>query len=764
MRPTIAAALGIVAVLIATSLFVPGLARAGSLTPDHGATPAVTQVTIATTNDFGGVRNSFVVGLGSGNVYFAATDTSADTTATVQINDHNASRDAVSSPAKSWTVHLQGNANNSYTWGIYYQLPLNLVYGGQWNITISGAAGGFAHQNFTVQTYFAESALTPRVSLPAQNVSVPILIVKSVNSAPYTAVTGVVVTGEYVTTASVFAKLPNTPAKLGAIVAGYYNFTIPTDALGAIDLVVYANTSSNGFNTSVTAFADGTVGRLSAPLVTLSSCPTGCPSGSFPSGTPVYVLVHEYISGIPGDPATGMTAAFKFEKGSSFVTPPGNPPSSVTIDGLGSASVTFLASASVFSTTGLNTVVVTVTDPNDPALTSQTTNASFTIHNVTTRPSVLVTWSSSEYYSGAVASFHWALGGQNASVTAGWNGSYWVVESFTGTGFIDLGRIAPALTSGTVTVTLPKTFIGLVLAFVYASNATSAVGSTAETDVEAGTILLTASELDYLPGDTVHISVITNGGALAGATFWGTVVDRAGNWIMNSAVSGNSISVSVPSNSPPTSYTITVTAQTATGGTIANATLTIYESSGIDLNLGISTASNYLDGSYQPGETVTVNYAFTARGQASLPQTYALLLTPSTDQNTNYASTSVDLTSSSGTFQYTIPKDAPNGILMVSAQAMLGGPNCNINCQSNSQFTATVNGNPAALSYQFGNSGFTLGALIAIVVLLVLALIVFMVMRRRMGGRPVMMKPEATSTTSATSGGSSGGTPPTSTP
>lgn len=770
MRPALVAALGIVAVLIATSLLVPGLGRSEAVTPGHSAAPAIPAVTVRTTNSVGSTSLTYVTGLSSGRVFFAVTDTSADTKVTVSIFDHNATRDSLPSPVKTWSAPIAAGANSSYLWNIYYLLPVTLIYGGEWNITVNGTLGGFAYQNFTVRTYGVESALSPRAGLPAENVSAAVLLDSFASGAPYTHVTDVVVTGDYFTTSATLSKLSK--VSLGAIASGYDNFTVPSDALGTLSLTIYANTSSGGFNVSAVTSTSMYVGHLTAPVVTLSSCPSGCPTSTFDSGAPVYVSVTELISGTTS-PAPGMSVGFQYEKGSSFVTPPGNPPATVLTDGLGHASVTFLASTSVFSTTGLNTVVVTVTDPVDRSLTSQNTNASFTIVVPTTVPTVLVTWSNSEYYSGATASFHWALGGQNASAASGWSGGYWLAEGVTGTNFLKIGQLPSGATSGTVNVAIPAGFLGEMEAYVTASNSTDSTGSYALAAVEAGTILLTPNEDVYLPGDTVKIAVATDGPALSGATLWATVQDSAGNWIQNSAVSGGSISISVPSNTPPTYYTVAVVAQTATGGTIANASVTVEEASGVDLALGISTASNYLDGSYQPGETVTVTYTFTARGVASLPQTYVLVLTPSTSQGTGYSSQQVDVSGSSGSFQYTIPHGAPNGLLMVTVDATLGGARCVSYCHTSSQFTANVNGNPAALAYQFGNSGVTLGAVIAIVVLLLLALIVVLVMRRRgrMGGRPMMMKPESTSggssgsaSGSSTSSSSGGGSSPPSNP
>jgi hypothetical protein len=767
MRPVMAIALGIVAVLIATSLFVPGFARAGAPGAAQGALPLVSSVTVATTDNYGISQTSFESGLSTGQVFFTVTDAmgATDGNATVKIFDHNATRDGVPTPAATYSVHVATGANYSYEWNIFYHIPLGLVFGGQWNITVQATAGGFAFQNFTVHTFVNEGILTPRDVLPAENVSALSLVYFYANDAPYRNVSSVVVTGTYSTTSGT-AKLPT--VHLGALAVGYDNFTVPSNAVGSFTLDFFANTTSASFNTSSIASASGYVGNLTTPSISLGRCPSGCPTSVFAAGTPVYVTVTELISGT-GEPSRGMTASFKFEKGASFVTPPGSVPSSVLTNQQGQASISFLASTSVFSLTGTNSVEVTVTDPTDLALGSLSQSHSFTIYNPTLTPGITLAWSSSEYYSGALATAHWTLGGQNSTVLTGWSGSFWFVQSTSGPGIYQVGSIAPGTTSGSFNLAIPDTFTGTLLADVIASNATSEVVASSYTSVEADALELSPSEDTYLPGDTIHIAVSTEGPALTGATLWATVVDGSGNWIQNAAVSGNSLTISVPSNAPPTAYVVTVVAQTPTGGDVANASVTVTEASGVNLNLGISTASNYLDGSYQPGETVTVSYTFTTYGVATLPQTYVLTLSP----NAGYTTTTVDLSSASGSFQYTIPKDAPNGLLAVEVHAALGGSNCVSYCSASSDFTASVNGNPAPLSYQFGNSGFSLGGLILVVVLILLALIVFFVLRRRggMGGKTMMMKPEPASMSgtgssspstgsSGSSGSGSSGTPP----
>ncbi len=767
MRRALLATIAVVAALTASTLFLPALAGATPVAATGSDRPAASEVSILSTNSFGGTQTLFYTGLSNGQVYFYVTDTAGDSSATIAINDLNASRDGLTNPVGTMTVNFgTGTTNASYDWGHYFQIPVALHLGGRWNLTVSGSKGGFAYTNFTVQTFRAGISVLQADVLPAGNVSVLFDAYSPANEALFSGVTSFVLTGEYYTTGGTYVKLPGTPVPTTAPNGiGWYNFTAPTNGAGAFYLTVWANLTSNGGNTSAVSDTSGYIGSLGTPSVALASCADlGTPASSFVAGTPVCVQIVEEIAGT-STPASGLNAAIKFVNGATFVTPPGNPPSSLVTDSQGLASLSFLASGSVFSFHHDNTVSVTISDPADPSLSTVTTNATFTIYNTTTYPSIDVTWSASQYYSGATASLSWTLGGGNSSVTKGWSVSYWVIEAENGA-FLRVGTPSANTTQGSTSLVLPSSFYGTVEAIVVASNATDATEGGSLSYVAAGAIELTPSEGNYSAGQTVTIGVSTVGTLLSGASLWGTVVDDNGNWVFNGPVTGGSISISVPSGAPPASYTVSVIAETATAGAIANASITLKQSDGVALLLGIGTSSNYVDGSFQAGQTVTVDYRFTTTGDATLPQTYTLVLTPTETAGTGAGVEHIVLNSASGSFSYTIPSGTPNGLLYVSAAATLGGTGCTGVCHVSSYFTAQVNNNPSSLSYNLGNSGFTTGDLVVIVVLIVLGLLAFFVLRGR--GRPMMMRPESptsssspsSSTSTGSSGSGSGGSSP----
>ena len=125
--------------LLTVSAFAVSTATRAEAAPAPGALPSVPP-TITPLTYYGAPTTSYSAGLQTGQVFFSVTDTSGDTSAVVQINDQNATRDGLTNPVASFTVKFNaGTTNSSYTWDIYYLIPITLTYGGQWNITANGA-------------------------------------------------------------------------------------------------------------------------------------------------------------------------------------------------------------------------------------------------------------------------------------------------------------------------------------------------------------------------------------------------------------------------------------------------------------------------------------------------------------------------------------------------------------------------------------------------------------------------------------------------
>lgn len=776
MRPWAAAAL-VVALLLTVSLvaLLPGSARAAApmgASGPRGVGPHATD-SILPTNYYGGFSPAYQTGLRSGSVYFQAYDPS-DAQATVQINDLNATRDGLTNPVKSWTVNLNGGGyNNSWTWGAYYLIPLNLTYGGTWNMTIKGTVAGFSYSNFTVSTYYVSGFTNARAYLPDHTGQVYYFVYSTVNSAPFTHLTNVELTAQYYTTGGTWVRLNGTPLSLGSSWSGSYNFTVPNNANTAsgIDFTFFANATGPTVNVSESNDEFAGVGYLGAPSITLQSCAVGCVTTSFQVGSPVYVIVNESIYAVSGtSPGAGLEVKFSFTSGANPVTNvPGSPPTTLTTNANGGAAILFLADSPPFSTTTLSNVSATVSDPLNPPMTPVTSTATFYVIKTTAGvPNFAVTLDSTQYYAGDTATATWQLGTSNGSVLQGWTASQWLAA--TGGTLVEVGAIGSSASQGTFSFQVPVGYAGDIEVEVTAYNATMEIVAFQSAIVSPPQIFLNPSEGSYLPGDTLSVGVSTAGQILNGATLWATVVDSHGNLVVNSAVSNGQIQVKIPSVGTPSYLNVGVIAQTSANGVVSNASLRVYETGGYDVFAGVDTKSSYSDGSFQPGQTVTIHYQVIPRGTAVLPKMFTVTVGLATGFFGSGAGTEVVQTSSaSGSFQYTLPSNLPSGTQLFFLEVSF--PTCVfMGCGGASEFSLPINSSPSPLAYELGaGSGLSVGWLILLVLIVIVAILGLVMMRRR-GGRTMVMRPEGGSHGSGSGGtaawqenppSSGGGSPPT---
>jgi len=272
-----------------------------------------------------------------------------------------------------------------------------------------------------------------------------------------------------------------------------------------------------------------------------------------------------------------------------------------------------------------------------------------------------------------------------------------------------------------------------------ASSATASISANTRAYVFAPTIFLNPSEAFYLPGDTVSVAVSTQGSILGNASMWESVVDSNGNTLSSGPLTGSSVSFTVSKVLAPSRITVSVSAQSSSAGVIAAATSTVYEGSGLYTVAGVATASNYVDGSYQPGQTISIQYTITALGQAVLPKVFNILIYPGTTFYGSLSGTQAYETSaSSGTLQYTIPAGTPAGDQVFAME--VDASYCGTGCFTGTWFAVHVQPNPSALSYEIGaGSGLTVGWLVLFLIIVLLAVVGYIMLRRR--DRPMVMKP-----------------------
>ncbi|MCI4319814.1 MAG: hypothetical protein L3K23_06765 [Thermoplasmata archaeon] len=751
---SVAIAVAIVTALLLT--IVPPLAR-GS--PAPAAAPLVVRPqatdTVTTTDGFGGTQTVFTTSAVNDLVFFRAFDPT-DTTATVSINDPNGSRDGVGARPFTTTVHFNtGSTNSSYLWNIFYKIPTSVQFGGQWNITVTGTVAGFFSQNFTVITYTVGATAAAPAYLPGHAGEVLYAINSTATDGPYGGVTSVTVLGSYLTQTAATAKVPGFPRNVPAVAQGAFNFTVPTDAqtgFGGLSFWIYANVTAQ--NLSELAQLSVPVASVSTPSIQLGSCPSGCNTGTFQDGTPVYVSVRvDLIWNTGSAPAPGMNLQFHFTAGAAPATPTGGWPANLTTNLSGGAAILFVATNAVFPVGDTDSVTVAVTDSVD-AMIHVTNFADFTVVAVAPGFAQLqVLLDRAQYFGGDTATGSWQLAGTTSSAGTGWvvtEWSAWQVNSGT---LIVWKNVTGNAAQGSATFSVPLNYGGEVRFTVSVHNATESLTQSAYAVVTSQVILLNPSKPTYLPGDTVTVGVTTEGQIFQGATLWESVVDSNGNVLSSGMLTGSSISITIPKVGAPYSVHVSVGAQSATGGLIADASVYLNQASGYELMAGVSTASNYIDGSYQPGQSIQLSYSVIALGTSVLPKSFEIQVFPGSSifNFYGYGAVLARTTSPSGNVPYTIPSSTPSGEQSFTMVVYFVGPGCDGTCDAITSFSADVNPSPPALGYVLGaGTGLTVGWLV-LLILLFLAVIVGLLLHRR-GNRPMMMKPEQSHAPATTSG------------
>ncbi|MCI4363929.1 MAG: hypothetical protein L3K13_06485, partial [Thermoplasmata archaeon] len=336
-----------------------------------------------------------------------------------------------------------------------------------------------------------------------------------------------------------------------------------------------------------------------------------------------------------------------------------------------------------------------------------------------------------QYYGGDTVSVTWTLGGSSGGSLSGWTTDSWLVyEASAGYSIYATGTIGSTAGSGSFTFPAPLNYAGELTVWVSAHNATQNIQNYALVAVTPPTILLSASEDNYLPGDTVHVTVSPQGSVLNSATLWGTATAPGGLVLWSGQVQGNGFPLTVPMVNPPRSILINVTAQSSTLGVLSSASLTIELASGWVLSVGIVTHSSYSDGAFQPGQTISIHYALDSLANQPVPgliflyvETYQYL----PGQGSLYTQT----TSTSGNLPFKIPSDWGNGNHYLYIYAEL--QNCFTgSCYAESDFTLPVETSPALLNYELvPNSGLTVGWLVLLLIIVVVTILLVILIRRR---------------------------------
>jgi len=772
-------ALVLALVMIASSLlaFAPG-ATAHAMKPasarvSAATTPAVSSLTPRVLNGHDHSTGTFYPGeTYSGTLFFSVTDSAAgDKSVNVTLTDPNATRDGVASPALSVEETLNTTATphfyNSYVTNVNYTFSGAIPYNGLWTVNFSESASNYVDVVISVQVYSVDvySSVGDGVTLPGQPLTVYWSLYSEANDATYTRATNVFITGTYDgngTTQKLFTPA-NTPLSGAATGYGMWQGTIPGNAVPdtSLDIEVYAYTNVSGVtiqNESNTV--DVAIGELTIWDWGLTLAPPTC---SFTSGSPFgagstlagCVQVGAYDGTFT--PIAGLSLTLGFWDGTAHVTPAGAP-NTLTSNASGEAAYTFVASAPPFvvstHTTVDNAVNYTLTDPHAYAKgfawTVYENETWVLVPPLTGFGYVNVTLDKSEYYVGGTATVTWSVQSSNASKTGALTPEGWWIRY----GYDQYSAFTPLNASplhGTFKVPVTAAMLsngGYFEIELYAVNASHTFDGNAVASVLGPTLLLTASSDYYTAGSTVSVTPVLEG-ALSGTTIQYQVVgewEHYGNTNLSAGVATNNTAISIPisSTDPPQRVYVDAWA-TYNGLAVAENETGLDLQYGYSIQLGVSTASSYSDGSFQPGQTITLQYAIVPVGGAPEPPLASFLLLAVGFPQLHFISN----VGPSGTLSFTIPSDAVQGNLVIwlEAESDLGGPCFPLGICLGIAGIA-INPHPSALSLELGaGSGVTVGWVIVLALVIVVGAVLAWMLLRHRGGRGKMG-------TSTSSGGS----------
>ena len=533
-------------------------------------------------------------------------------------------------------------------------------------------------------------------------------------------------------------------------------FTVPPDAIGDSTLTVQVEANATlptGLFSENSSVTNLWISSPQLPNVCVGSTIGGGGSACAPNtaqiqpGQNFVLTIYGSVSGPSGtEPWVGGSVLVTFYLNNQQVSP-GFPKYPLITNSSGVAQ-------GVVQTAGLGTgdlnITAAISDPSNAAV--QAMHETVFV-NIAASPAaqVQVTVGSAGYYGGDTLAASFVVTSFTGHPVSGWSANAYYIfgdaGSLTTTGacgvtnlFLAEGPLSG--TSGNVpSYAIPTSFSGVLTIEVQANNATASVYGSVCTLVSPPKLLVQPSEVVYHSGDTIHVSFTPEGQVFNTASYFASVSGTGTNGntviIYNQTLgTSTSFQFTIPSSGTLPTYTLTVIAQNTTG-VIAGQDLQLYEYSGYALVVSIATPSQYSDGSYQPGESVTFSYTLASLGLATPPKFFTL---SAGFLNTQQGETVIQETSTSGSFTLQVPSSTGTGISLVVFNA--GIPTPTGGQTVGTDVALLVNPSPSALNYEIGaGSGFTVSDILVIVILIVAALLVFLLWRRRHPREPGMVRP-----------------------
>jgi len=754
----------------------PGAAR-----PATDVAPAVTSLSPTTLNGYGSSTDTFYPGaVGSGSIFFAVSDSNTgDKQVNITVTDPNATRDGVSSPAFQLEANLNTTTHTYNSWlaNAGYAFPGSIPYGGTWAANFSESATNYVDVPIYVDVYQVNlsDSIGYTAALPGSAITIFWNLTSTANGVSfYTKATNVYITGIYTgngTSDKLFhpANTALTPTSTGF---GMWKGNIPANATPdtLVEVEVYAYTNISGVTVqNESGYLYISVGSLYLRGAGIEAAPGRCTFGDyspFAVGSTLSVCLQVQadwfgeLYDVYGAPVT-----LNYWNGTAHVTPSGAP-TSVATDQYGEAIVTFVADVPPFSQTihkvvdnGVNLTVSAPGADTHGYTWAIHDNLSFVLNPAPTGGGyVNVTLDKAAYAVGSTATVTWSIHSSDPAKTGPIDPVAWVL--YYGRGEQQITALNTTAQSGTFTVLITPAMVDIsdpyLYVGVYAANATRSFGWFAEAYVIGPTLFLSTPSYYYTAGSSISVTPVVQGtgtGAIISyqvEAYWQYQFEE--NLSTGTATNNTPITAAIASTAPP-QYIYVYVWLTLDGTVVDSQDLELTLEYGYVVQLGVTTASSYADGSYQPGQTVTLSYALDGIGGAPVPQLVDFAIVTQ-----NFPSvTAGEQIAPTGTISYTIPSNAVRGSLEISlyVDSPLPAPCMPYDNRCEANTTLQINPSPSVLSLELGaGSGVTVGWVIVLVLVLVVGAVLAVMLLRRRAGRG------GKSTSPGSSGGSTTSPPP----
>ncbi len=675
------------------------------------------------------------------------------------LTDLNATRDGVGNPA--WHVEVAVSNTTyqyySYQHGVSYTFP-NLPFGGTWNVTVEAPLAGWYNTTITLEKYYASASSSisyGQSGLPGEAYSVFWWAYLDSNEYTlYTGATSVRAVGHYWGNGTYQNLFSDGITNLTVGSWGQWSSTIPLNATPDeyIEIDIWIITSAGGMvaeNETTDLYIE--VGSLWVYESGISPYPAYCEDDHYyyiPVGATTAACIEvgsDFYDQFT--PIAGLPVTISYWNGTRNITQAGAP-TSATTDASGDAIITFNATApfiNEFQNPYYDSVNFTVTVPGADGTGYQWTawtNLTWVISPYSTASGIVnVALDHTQYYSGATATVTWSISSSDTAVTGTISADNWIVEDWDNDNIVwATGSLSTTAQSGTFTFPITSAMVNdEIIVWVYASNTTLGFEGYASAYVVTPSLLLTGSGY-YTEGSTWTVGAALNGSAAAPAgtsivwQAWGVWSGYETEALISSGTvsNGGTISVAISSSSPAQYVYIDAWAE-ANGQILTTSSTQGALEMGYSVQLGVGTQSSYTDGSFQPGQTVTLDYSLTPIDGTALPQYVEFTLSAM-----GFAYSQTFSGAPSGTVSFTVPSSAKSGLLIleldVDNSGYLTAGNC-VGTGGCSAITALlINTNPGALNMQLGaGSGITVAWVILLVIVIIVAIALYVALRRRGG-------------------------------